>query len=110
MNIQVKTRHMESTDSITQYVEGKCPKLSRYYDGINSVEVILDHEAGQSTVEIVVHASPRQTFVAKNHDNDMYACIDQCVDKVAHQLRKFKDKLRHHKTGPNPTAEVSDSE
>ena len=107
MKIQVKTRHMESSDAITQYVEDKCPKLTRYYDGVNSIEVILDHEADHSTVEVVVHASPRQTFVAKVNDDDMYACIDHCIDKVAQQLRKYKDKIRNHKVGPAPVSDES---
>ena len=60
------------------------------------------------SVEIVVHASPRQTFVAKNHDDDMYACIDHCIDKIAQQLRKYKDKLRDHKQRPTPAPESAD--
>jgi ribosome-associated translation inhibitor RaiA len=30
----------------------------------------------------------------------MYACIDQCLDKVTTQIRRYKDKVRDHKAIP----------
>ncbi len=94
MNIIVKTRHMDSTEAIKDYVESKCQRLPRYYDGIQSVEVVLDHEADQSLSEIIVTARKKHTFVATNRDPDMYASIDGCVDKISQQLRRHKDKVR----------------
>ncbi|MFP4356218.1 MAG: ribosome hibernation-promoting factor, HPF/YfiA family [Phycisphaerae bacterium] len=94
MNIIVKSRHMNSSDSLKEYVDNKCQRLPRYYDGIQSVEVILDHEADQSLSEIIVTARKKHTFVATNRADDMYASIDGCVDKIAQQLRRFKDKVR----------------
>ena len=94
MNISVKARHMESSDSVRQYVESKISKLSRIYDRIQSIEVILDTEANHSVVEIVVQASKKHTFVASHRDDDMYACIDKCLDKIVTQIRRFKDKVR----------------
>ena len=94
MNITVKTRHMNTSEAITQYVESKCDRLPRYYDGIQTVEVILDHEADKAVTEIVVTARKKHTFVASHRDSDMYASIDQCLDKIAQQLRRFKDRVR----------------
>lgn len=94
MNVTVNTRHMETSNYAVKYAETKAPRLSKYYDGIQSIEVILDTEAGQPKVEIVVHASPKQIFVAHHRDEDLHAAIDQCLDKIAHQLRKHKEKLR----------------
>ena len=100
MNIRVEARHMEVTDAIRDYAESKAAKLSRYYDNVLSAEVILDVEAGKSVVEIVVTAKRKSTFVATHRGDDMYACIDQCVDKVVAQLRRHKDKV-HNRRGPN---------
>lgn len=101
MNITVKTRHMESSDAVTEYVQSKCQKLQRYYDGVKSVEVILDHEADNATTEIVVSAGKKHTFVASSSDADMYACIDHCVDKISQQIRRFKDKVRKRQGEPH---------
>ena len=101
MNIVVKSRHMDATDAIRQYAESKVAKLPRFYDNVQSVEVTLDMEADQPTVEIVVKARRKHTFVATHRGDDMYACVDQCLDKVAEQIRRHKDKVRHRQERPH---------
>ena len=94
MNITVNARHMEGSEAVRQYVESKVGKLQRFYDGIQSVEVILDTQAEQAVVEIVVQAARKHTFVASHRDDDMYACVDVCLDKIVTQLRRHKDRVR----------------
>ena len=97
MNVIVKTRHMDVTDAIKQYVESKIGKLEKFYDSIQTVEAILDVEADQAVVEIVVTASRKHTFVATHHDGDMYACVDQCLDKITTQIRRHKERVRERR-------------
>ena len=101
MNITVNARHMEATEAMREYAESKVAKLPKYFDNIQSIEVIFDTQAGEACCEIVVHASRKLTFVAHSRDADLYASIDQCVDKIAQQLRRHKGKVRnHHVTHP----------
>jgi len=90
---------MDVTDAMKQYVEAKASKLARFYDNVQTVEVILDVEADKPSVEIVVSAKRKNTFVASHRDDDMYACVDQCLHKVTEQIRRHKDKVRNHQ-GP----------
>lgn len=101
MNITVKSPHMDVTDSMRQFVEGKMAKLPKFYDGIQSVDVVLNMEADQAVVEIVVTAKRRNTFVASHRDDDLYACVDQCLHKVTEQLRRHKDRVRDHQGPPH---------
>ncbi|MDY6913725.1 MAG: ribosome-associated translation inhibitor RaiA [Planctomycetota bacterium] len=101
MNFSVNIRHMETTEPIRQYVEGKVSKLPRFYDKIQSIEVILDMEADKPVVEIVAVAKRKHTFVARHRDDDMYACVDQCLDKMTEQIRRHKDKVRHRQGPPH---------
>lgn len=94
MNIVVKARHMDVTGAMRQYVESKLGKLPRFYDGIHQIEAILDVEADQAVVEIVVTAGRKHTFVARHRQEDMYACVDECVAKMTRQIRRHKDRLR----------------
>lgn len=106
MNITVNARHMDVTDTLKQYAEEKASKLPKFYDNIQSIEVILDQDGDQKTVEIIVQAPPRSTLVAhENHQEDMYAGVDKCIDKMSEQLRRHKEKLRNHK-GATPTGEL----
>ncbi|HOD82896.1 MAG: Ribosome hibernation promoting factor [Planctomycetes bacterium ADurb.Bin126] len=100
MNVTVKSPHMEVTDSIREFVEGKVAKLPKYYDMIQSVDVILDMEADQAVVEIVVSAKRRNTFVATHRAEDLYASVDQCLHKITEQLRRHKDRVRDRQ-GPS---------
>ena len=109
MNIQVKARHMEVTDAIRQYVETKAAKISRFYSGIHTIEVILDVEAEKPSVEIIVSAKHKNVFVATHRDDDMYACVDQCLHKLSQQLRRHKDRVRHHRgTNHSETVELGE--
>ncbi len=99
MNIVVKARHMDVTDAIREYVETKAAKLNRFYDNVHSIEVTLDIEADQPSVEIIVSAKRKNVFVASHRGPDMYACVDQCMHKISEQLRRHKDRVRDHQ-GP----------
>ena len=96
MNIIVEARHMDVTEAIRTYVRSKVERLPRYYDGIMSVEVILDIEAEHTVVEMVVKAKRKATFVATHRDQDLYAGFDQCLAKIVEQIRRHKDKIRNH--------------
>lgn len=104
MNITVKARHMDVTDALRQYVETKVARLPRYYDGVQSVEAILDMNADQAVVELLVTARRKATFVATHRDADMYACLDQCLDKISEQLRRHKDRVRDRHGPPHGQA------
>jgi putative sigma-54 modulation protein len=86
---------MDATDALKEYVEGKVAKLSRFYDNVQTIEVTLEMEADKPSVEIVVSAKRKNTFVATHRADDMYACVDQALHKISEQLRRHKDKVRH---------------
>lgn len=94
MNIVVKARHMNVTEAMREYVESKLNKLPHFYDAIHLIEATLDIEAEQAAVEIVVTAGRKHTFVARHRQEDMYACVDECLQKMTQQIRRHKDKLR----------------
>jgi putative sigma-54 modulation protein len=100
VNMTVKARHMDVTDAIRDYVESKLAKLPRYYDNIQTIEAILDVEAEHAVVEVVVTARRKSTFVATHREQDLYAAVDQCVQKISEQLRRHKDKVRDRQ-GPS---------
>ncbi len=97
MNITVNARHMEVTDSIRDYAHDKTQNLDRYFDRIQTVEVIMDIEGGSPVAEIVVSVARSNRFVARHRGEDMYGCIDKAVHKIEEQLRRHKDKVRDRK-------------
>ena len=90
---------MQVPDDIREYAESKAEKLLRYLADIQNTEVTLMMEADQPSVEVVVTARKRNTFVATHRDQDMQVAMDQCFHKITEQLRRHKDKVRDHQ-GP----------
>ena len=101
MNITIEARHMDVTDAIRDYARSKVEKLPKFYDNIQSIEVVIDMDGGQPSVEVVIQARRKNTFVAHQRNTDLYASIDQCVDKISQQLRRHKDKVRDRQGTPH---------
>jgi putative sigma-54 modulation protein len=94
----ISGRHLEITAAIRQYAEDKAGKLPKFYDLIQSIEVILDGaESRQKRAEIVVTAEHKNRFVATHEGEDLYGCIDQAVQKAQHQLTAHKERFRNRK-------------
>lgn len=111
MNLVLSSRHMDVTPPLKEYAENKASKLTRYYDRIQEIEVVLDAGApskDQINVEMIVHAEHRNMFVARHNLGDAYVCIDGCCRKLERQLSEHKKKFRNRKhPGDEPAAKKS---
>jgi putative sigma-54 modulation protein len=98
VTVVVSSRHMEVTPPLKAYAEQKAGKLTKYYDRIQEIEVVLDAGNKDITrVEMIVHAEHRNTFIAHHDGTDAYAGIDDCVDKLERQITEHKKKHRNRK-------------
>lgn len=99
MEILVTGRHMDVTDEVREFVLGKAGKLSKFYDRIHEIEVILVHEAEEFSAEMIVRADQKHTFVASGSGPDIVGVVDGITEKLERQLKKLKEKRRNHKGG-----------
>ena len=101
MNVVVSSRHMDVTPALKSFAEQKVSKLTKYYDRIQEIEVVLDankdNGKDHTSVEVIVNAEHKNMFVAHHNDGDAYACIDACVNKLERQLSDHKKKVRNRK-------------
>ena len=97
MQVTIVGRHTEVPAAFKEYAESKLSKLPRVFDRVMMIEVIVDGQPSQKSVEIVVSAARHREFVAHEKGEDTYACFDLCVDKIDRQLRRHKERLRNHK-------------
>jgi putative sigma-54 modulation protein len=80
-----------------QYAEEKAGKLPRYYDRIESIDVICDHEKMLHKIEVVVRVDHRHTFVSHVEAENFNEAVDLVIDKTGRQLREHKEKYRNRK-------------
>ena len=115
MKIRVAERHMAVSQALSDYAVTKVSSLSKYFDGIISIEIVMNVEKESQIVELVAHLIKRKTAKAHAGSTDMYASIDEAVDKLKHQLTKAKEQIKTrrppHKASPRRVnnAELSPS-
>ena len=97
MEITITGRHMDITPAIREYASEKVSKLPRYYDRVQSIEVIAQKTDRHQEIEIIVHVDRSDPFVCKTTGSDLYACIDEAVEKLERRLTDHKDRLRNRK-------------
>lgn len=107
MNIEISARHFDLTEALKDHVEDKLSVLSRYYDGIDDVQVILELSSGMNWSHVQLRGD-RLKLDSKSEGHDMYYSFDDCVDALERQLRKFKETRHDHpKRERNGKAAVS---
>jgi len=95
MQINLTGHHVEITDALRDYVSAKFERLERHFDNIISAHVILNVEKLARIAEATVHVNGGELF-ATAEEEDMYAAIDNLVDKLDRQIKKHKEKLKAH--------------
>ena len=100
MQITVTGRHMAVSESLKEYCREKSERLKRFFDRIQSIEVILDGSNGHHFAEMIVHSEGTPPFVASERHEDAFAEVDLMLDKVERQIRRHKQKLRNRKHPP----------
>ena len=95
MQINLTGHHVDITASLREYVNTKFEKLTRHFDHINNVHVVLTVEKINQIAEATVHLTGTEIH-ASAENNDMYASIDTLVDKLDRQILKYKGKIQKH--------------
>jgi len=100
MQITITGHHVEVSPALRAYVTEKLQRLSRHFDHVISVNVILNVEKLNQIAEASVNAGGRSLFATETAA-DMYAAIDGLADKIDRQVRRLKKRLRdNHHTRP----------
>ena len=92
MKVHLSGPHTEITDSLRTFVEEKLSKVDRHYDNIISGQVTLTVIKERMTAETTLSISGGELH-ASAENTDMYAAIDQMVDKLIRQVQKHKEKV-----------------
>lgn len=96
MSIKITGRHLVITSALRQHVESRFERLVRYDVKLTHLEVILGVNKLQHHAEVVCTMQGRR-IQAKASTQEMYATIDQLVDRLATQIRKYKERQTDHK-------------
>lgn len=94
MELHIVERHGVPSSAVREYVEKKVAALSRYFDRINRMDVVVEAEGALHRTQIVAHLVNKKVVKALGESPDILASVDQAVDKMQRQLVEFKERLR----------------
>ena len=107
MNLQISGHHLEITPALRDYVTGKLERVTRHFDHVIDVNVILSVEKLKQKAEVTVHLPGKDIYV-ESIDEDLYAAVDILADKLDRQVQKYKQKMQDHHRGQKISQSVTE--
>ena len=100
MNLTISGHHVEVTPALRSYVTSKLDRITRHFDQVVDVKVLLSIEnqtekERRQKAECNIHVKGNDMFAESAH-HDLYAAVDELVDKLDRQVVKHKDRIRNH--------------
>jgi putative sigma-54 modulation protein len=96
MKISFTFKHLKPSQKVEEYAELRIAKLDKFALKPLHVKFIFDeHKHLQKAEAVITGEQGRQT--AQAAEENLFAAIDEVVDKLERQLCKRKEKVQHHK-------------
>jgi putative sigma-54 modulation protein len=94
--MKITGRHMDVTPALKRYIRARFDRLERYDVSPDRLEIVLSVTKLQHTAEVVCSIKGKR-FQAKTSTREMYATVDQLIDRLDGQIRKYKERRVEHK-------------
>ena len=100
MNLTISGHHLEVTPALRSYVTTKLDRIMRHFDQVVDVKVLLTVEnqkekERRQRAECSIHVQGNDRFAESAHE-DLYAAVDDLVDKLDRQVVRHKDRIQNH--------------
>ena len=100
MNLTISGHHLEVTPALRSYVTTKLDRITRHFDQVVDVKVLLTVEnqkekERRQRAECNIHVKGTDLFVESSHA-DLYAAVDDLVDKMDRKVVRHKERVQDH--------------
>jgi len=95
MQLTITFRNLDASDSLKDHTRERLERLVRNLDRACTAHVVLNLERHLHHADITLVTGPL-VLRAKLVSPDMYASVDLAVDCLEEQLRRDKDRSKHH--------------
>jgi len=98
MNIRIQSVNFKADQKLLEFTENRLNKLSRFFDRIERIEVIMKADKpsimDNKNVEVKI-AVPGDDIVIKKKSNTFEDAVNQIIPVAKTTLVKHKEKLRN---------------
>ena len=111
MKLVIHGKNIELTDAIREYVHQKIEKAVNHFQALTTeVDVHLSvarnpRISSKESAEVTIYANG-SVIRAEESSESLYASIDLVADKIARQLRKYKERRQANKVTVEPIVET----
>lgn len=115
MKLVIQGKNIEITEAIREYVHQKIEKAVAHFQTLTTeVDVHLSVARNprinpRQTAEVTIYANGTVVRAEESSEN-LYASIDLVANKIARQLRKYKEKRHEQSHAPLKTCDAIDQE
>ena len=104
MNLTISGHHLAVSPALRAYVVSKLERVLRHFDQVIHVKVLLSkHNEAQKErrqrVECSIHVKGNALHAGSKHLN-LYAAIDELVDKLDRQIVSYKTRIQGTRSAP----------
>lgn len=94
MEIKIKSLKFDADQKLVAFVEKKVSKLEKFYDGLETVDVIMSllQEPDNKQVKLMLHV-PGQELVIERQAKTFEDAVTEAADAMKEKLTRFKEKL-----------------
>ena len=98
VQIKLSVRHGHLSGAHQDEVRAKAEKLLTYFNRLTMIEVTVDlKDEARKEVEFRAKAEHKHEFVAREGHEELMAAVDLALDKVIHQIHRYKEKIQDHR-------------
>lgn len=109
MNIIITGRHLELTDTLRNYAEEKIKKFKKYLNNITEATITLSVEKYRHKAEVLLNVNGIM-IQAESITGEIYSSIDEVMEKLERQVKKYKEKWVSRRKGEGKTTTEPASE
>ncbi len=105
MNLTISGHHLEVTPALRNYVTSKLDRITRHFDQIVDIRVLLTVEKlkekeRRQRAECKIRVKGKDIF-AGSSDEDLYAAVDKLCDVLDRKVISHSTRLQdHHHEAP----------
>jgi putative sigma-54 modulation protein len=96
MYLSITGRHYKIKEPLKEYLNQKMAKIEKYFHSPIEAHLVINMVKSTYLVEITFSVN-RTHFYSKTKDEHLHLAIDKLIDKLEVQIKKHKEKIKHHK-------------
>ncbi len=105
MEIKITARHGSLADATKAKITEKISKLEKFLERMVKAEVIVDLEKPLPKVDLILVTEMKKEFNSSVENLELFAAIDQLLDKIQQQIKKFKEIRGENRPSGKPAKE-----